>query len=257
MPVAAPQAHLSHLSRRIGWTEIAEELTAASAARAPLGGLWRREGGVAVVAGSAQTAWMHGQVDVAAALAMLGSASGVHEVYVTAAHSALIDAMVAAGWQRGEFMHHVVRDLRDAGDVVSLCDTELRPAELGPADVPRLRELLRCSGVPERMLASHYPDDFFAIAAPVRVVGITAVDGTLLGSCAVRRQGRGALGFALYVRPGSGGRGLARALVDAACRAAGEMGAEFVHAQASAAATECLQRCGFGRVGAWQVLHRG
>lgn len=253
MPVTAPQAHLS---RRIGWTEIAEELTAASAARAPRGGLWRQEGGVAVVAGSAQTAWMHGRADVSSVLAMLDSASGVHEVYVTAAHPALIDAMVAAGWKRGEFMHHVARDLTDARRVISLTDAR-GVSELGPADLPRLRELLRCNGVPERMLASHYPDEFFAIAAPVRVVGITAADGTLLGSCAVRRQFRGALGFALYVRPGSQGQGIARALVDAACRAAAEMGAEFVHAQASAAAAECLSRCGFGQVGAWQVLHRG
>lgn len=252
MSVAAPQAHIS---RRIGWTEIAEELTAASAARAPLGGLWRREGGVAVVAGAAQMAWMHGRTDIAAALAMLDSASGVHEVYVTAEHLALIEAMVAAGWKRGEFMHHVVRDVTDLRGVVDL--TGVAASDLGPADVPRLRELLRCSGVPERMLASHYPDEFFAIAAPVRVVGITADDGTLLGSCAVRRQFRGALGFALYVRPGSQGHGFARALVDAACRAAAEMGAEFVHAQASAAATECLERCGFGQVGAWQALHRG
>jgi len=252
MLMAAPQAHISG---RVGWTEIAEELTGASVARAPLGGLWRREGGVAVVAGPAQTAWMHGRADVAEVLEMLGGASGVHEVYVTAEHSALIDAMVAGGWQRGGFMQHVVRDLRDMPRALS--STGAGVSELGPADVPRLRELLRCSGVPELMLASHYPDDFFAIAAPVRVVGITAGDRTLLGSCAVRRQLRGALGFALYVRPDWSGRGLARALVDAACRAAAEMGAEFVHAQAGAAATECLERCGFGHVGAWQVLHRG
>ena len=251
MSVAAPQAHIS---RRIGWTEIAEELTSASAARAPLGGLWRQDGGVAVVAGPAQTAWIHGHADVAAVLAMLDRASGVHEVYVTAQHSALIEAMMAAGWKRGELMHHVVRDLHDSRDVINLTDTKV--SELGPADVPQLRELLRRSGVPERMLASHYPDEFFAIAAPVRVVGVRADDGTLLGSCAVRRQLRGGLGFALYVRPDASGRGLARALVDAACRAAAEMGAEFVHAQAGAAATDCLQRCGFEPVGAWQVLAR-
>jgi len=116
MSMTALQAHIG---RRIGWTEIAEELTAASAARAPLGGLWRQEGGVAVVAGPAQTAWMHGRADVAAVLAMLGEATGVHEVYVTAEHSALVDALVAAGWTRGELLHHVVRDLsRDRKSVV-------------------------------------------------------------------------------------------------------------------------------------------
>lgn len=242
------------IRRRIGWTEIAEEITTSSAARAPLGGLWRREGAVAVVAGPAPTAWVHGAVDVADVLAMLGEATGVHEVYVTTQHVALIDAMIAEGWKRGEVMHHVVRDLADGYGVDGSSDVEVE--ELGPADVPHLRDLLRASGVDERMLASHYPDEFFAIAAPVRAVGVRAEDGSLLGSVAVRRQSRGGLGFALYVRPGARGRGIARALVEAGCRAAAEMGAEFVHAQSGAGSTDCLESCGFERVGAWQILQR-
>jgi GNAT superfamily N-acetyltransferase len=199
--------------------------------------------------------YVHSLTDVGGLMTALADSPELVEVYVNAELTGVVDALAAAGWRAEEPMRQLVWDAWS-----SLPEAQssgpLAVVELSAADLPGMRALLLAEGVDERIVAGHYPDDFFAVAAPVRVVG-AHVGGELVASVAVRRQVTAAFGFALNVRADWRGTGLGRAVVESALRAAGELGAAFVHVQATASGSGCLESCGFVRAGTWQPMLRG
>ena len=242
-------------SNRHGWADVVDELVRSCTARAPEGGLWERPGAAAVTAGAGQIAWVHGAVNATELLEVVDNASGLHEVFVADNQRAVIEALATNGWASAERLGQFVRDAVTPTGSPSL-PAGVTLSELGPTDVPALRELLRTQGVDPRLLVSHYPDGFFAVAAPVRVIGAKTPSGHLVATAAVRRQSAGAMGFALNVHRDWRRLGLARAVLTESLRAAAEMGAGFVHAQASGAGAGCVAACGFTSAGTWQVMRR-
>lgn len=231
-----------------GWSDVVGEIVASCRRRATPGGLWQGEGAIAVTQGAGPIAWVYDAQDPAAFLSVLDSSPSIDAVYVSSEQIRIAQELAASGWSPGETVDHLLFEGRSAGD------GDPRVVTVGSSDLPALRELLRRNGAPERLLASHYPDDFFEVCAPVRVLGIRADDGQLIGSVAVRSQLRSALGFALNVAPGARGRGLGRALVCAAADHAAGLGAAFIHAQSAGAAF--LRSCGWTPVGSWVLMSR-
>jgi GNAT superfamily N-acetyltransferase len=237
-----------------GWDDVVAEISRSCARRAPEGAMWQRVGAVGVLSGPASVVWVHGTVDEDELLGTLAAAPEVHEAYVTCARGGVVAQLETAGWTPVEVMLQMTCDATAAAAVAA----DLPPfLPLGPADLPDLRELLRVhAGADDAFLASSYPDDFFEVAAPVWVFGARDDSGRLVASVAVRRQGRGALGFALIVAQEWRSRGLAKAAVAAALAQAFASGADFVQAQAGEASQALLVECGFTVVGSWQRMTR-
>jgi GNAT superfamily N-acetyltransferase len=137
-------------------------------------------------------------------------------------------------------------------------DTRLPAVELlQPRDLPDVRDLLMThGGLDAAQRRTSYGDDFFTVAAPVWLLGARDGADRLVGVVGVRRQSRGAMGFALTVDPDWRSTGLSMALVAAAIGQANQTGAEFLHAQAGPRSIRRLEECGFRPVGSWQRLLR-
>jgi GNAT superfamily N-acetyltransferase len=238
------------VERAPGWQDVVGEIVASCRRRAADNDLWQRPGAIVVAGGAGPIGWVFGEQDPAHLIHVLESSAGVTDVYVAGGLRRVTDALVVAGWSREETYDHLVLDPVAGGP-----GADDRIEMLGPDDLADLRELLRLLGAPESILAGHYPDDFFEVCAPVRVLGVRE-EGRLVGSVAVRRQTRSALGFALNVAPEARGRGLGRALVSAAAEHAAGLGAEYLHAQSAGAAAAMLRRWGWDRVGSWALMHR-
>jgi GNAT superfamily N-acetyltransferase len=260
LTMTAPEAlslRLELADRRTGWDDVVAEMVRSCSARAEAHARWQRPGAIAVLTGPAPVAWVHGAVDVDELVATLDGAADVCEAYVDRGRPGTIAALVAAGWSTAEVMAQMVATRPAPMAVRARVSADLPAVEpLGADDLDRLRALLLAQGCEPEVLAASYPDDFFTVAAPVQVFGARDAAGQLVGSVAVRRQSRGALGFALNVAAGWQGRGLGRALVVAGLDAGFATGAEFVHAQAGQASAGLLTSCGFTGAGAWQRLIR-
>jgi GNAT superfamily N-acetyltransferase len=249
VPVMVVQPQIS-----TAWTDVVAEITASCVRRASVDSLWCRPGAVGVLRGPAPVMWVHGRTDAAELTGELSTAPDVREVYVEAGQTDTVAALVAQGWAVSEVVSHLVHE-----GAATAAVPEGLPAitPLQPTDLPDVRDLLyRHGGVDEEQLAAFYGDDFVLVAAPVWMFGARDKDGRLVAVVAVRRQGRGAMGFALTVDPDWRSSGLSTALVSAAVDHAMLVGAAFVHAQAGLRSRGCLRAVGFVEAGTWQRLTR-
>ena len=236
------------------WLDVVGEIRGSCAARASdASALLMVGGAVGLLRGPAPVVWIHGDTDVRQLTHVLAASPEVREVFVESTRSAVVDELVRSGWNCTQVLAQVVRR---CGDAAADCAVTADVVPLAVADVPEMRRLIAESGpVDLQQLEASYPDDFFAVAAPVWAFGVRDAD-RLVAMVAVRRQARSAMGFALNVAPDFRRRGLATALVHAAARQGFAAGAEFVHALATGEGVYPLRECGFLTAGVWQRLTR-
>ena len=236
------------------WDDVIDEITRSCTARAKPGQLLEGRGVVGVLAGAAPVVWVHGATDMARLRGVLAASTEVDEIYVSGTQQNIVEALAGNGWAHTDVVTQTVHDGRAVPQIVSGL-----PAihELQPGDMADVRDLLSTAGgVEGAQLAASYSDDFFTVAAPVWMFGARDGAGRLVGTMAIRRQHRAAMGFALTVDEEWRSTGLSTALVAAAVRQASAVGAAFVHAQACDRSARRLADCGFATVGTWHRLVR-
>jgi predicted N-acetyltransferase YhbS len=209
-----------------------------------------------VRSGTAPILWAHDGITGDRLLSLASAAPELDEVYVEQRSSAAADALLATGeWELRDVMDQQVflpasQPLPEAEGVCTI-------DAAGPADMPLIRRAIATAyQLPVHTVEAAYPDDFFVVAAPVRLFVARSETGEVIGTIAHRRQGNAAMVFAMSVRTDHRRRGVASDLLTAAMRSAVADGATLLHGLSCAATRRVAASHGFERVGSWLYLLR-
>jgi GNAT superfamily N-acetyltransferase len=227
-----------------------------SVRRAPSGAAVDEPGITGVLSGAAPILWAYEGVDAGRLAGLVETAPDVEEVYVDQRCAAAADVLLGSGeWELRDVLDQQV--FRPAETAMPVAGEPCTIEAAGPADMWVVRRALATAyQLPIRTIEAAYPDDFFQVAAPVRLFLARSESREVIGTIAHRQQGDAAMMFALSVRSDLRRRNIASALLATAMRSAAEDGATLLHGMTCDATRRLAARNGFERVGTWLYLLR-
>jgi ribosomal protein S18 acetylase RimI-like enzyme len=236
--------------------KVVEVLRNSSVRRASAGAAVDEPGITGVLSGTAPILWAYEGVDVGRLTGLVDTAPDVEEVYVDQRCASAADALLASGeWELRDVMDQQV--FRPAESAIPVASDTCTIEAAGPADMWVVRRALATAyQLPIRTIEAAYPDDFFEMAAPVRLFLARSESGEVIGTIGHRQQDDAAMMFALSVRSDHRRRHLASALLATAMRSAADDGATMLHGMSCDATRRLAARHGFERVGSWLYLLR-
>jgi hypothetical protein len=245
---------VSVISRPPTQADVLAEYRRSCAARAAPGDLIDESGAIGVRRGPAAVLWLHAGIDASRVTELIANAPELTEIYVEAAAGRVIGHVVARGWR----IEEVHRQQVVSGPIADPAPVErYKIEEAAPAQMPAIRAVIGAAfNLPAHILNDCYPDTFFTVAAPVRVLVARDAAGRVVGTVAGRRQWRSAMVFGLAVEQAHRRCGLGRTLAATIVHAMLTDGADFVHGLVSADGDPLCVLRGAHEVGRWTRLTR-
>jgi GNAT superfamily N-acetyltransferase len=217
--------------REVTIDDVLAELRRSCAARAGTGTLIDGPGVIGVRSGPAPILWVSAAATSHRVLPELAGSADINEVYVESGATGMVELLAESGWTSSTTSIQIV--IESALTLITPSGYTIDAAQA--RDMPAIRSAMTDAfDLPAAILDSAYPDNFFDVAAPVRVFVARDRSHEIVGTVCVRQQWRSAMVFGLTVRGEHRANGLARALVSTASATALGDGAHFVHGMSSA-----------------------